>query len=197
MHNFGEALSMDIRIANVIPIDWIYSPIIVMYSEQQKDHRKTDSEEQQTRVITYCLRWIYIYEFYFPELAAMINHTDRFCRMACIFLGSDSLFLDADIQYWLNLCLKQLLNYESAINFDGEIHGLNNFQDFYIQLLEQYQGVSYGNDLFGNFILIPLAQRHNVKWRKILYSEYAGVVQIFNVTKNQVYLLFYHYFLTQ
>lgn len=64
--------------------------------------------------------------------------------------------------------------------------GLSNFQDFYAQLLEQYQGVSYGNVLFGNVILIPLAQRHSVKWRKTLWSEYAGVVQILNTTPEQV-----------
>lgn len=66
--------------------------------------------------------------------------------------------------------------------------GLSNFQDFYTQLLEQYQGVSYGNILFANVILIPLAQKHNVKWRKILWSEYAGVVQILNITPDQVLL---------
>lgn len=63
---------------------------------------------------------------------------------------------------------------------------MNNFQDFYAQLLEQYQGVSYGNILFANVILIPLAQRHNVKWRKTLWSEYAGAVQILNMTPEQV-----------
>lgn len=63
--------------------------------------------------------------------------------------------------------------------------GLASFQDFYTQLLEQYQGVSYGDVLFGNFILVPLAQRHSIKWRKILWSEYMGVVEIFNVTKEQ------------
>lgn len=175
--------------SNVIPIDWIYSPIILLYSEQQKDDDERNvNENEQIRLITNCLRWIYIYEMYFPELVSMINPTDRFCRLACIFLGSDSLFLNDDIQYWLSLCLKALLKYESNLNFDGKIQGLNSFQDFYIQLLEQYQGVSYGNYVFGNFILIPLAQRHNVKWKKILYSEYAGVAQIFNVTKEQVSL---------
>lgn len=66
------------------------------------------------------------------------------------------------------------------------ILGLTNFQDFYTQLLEQYQGVSYGDNLFGNVVLVPLAQKHNVQFRKTLWSEYMGVVQTFNVTEEQI-----------
>lgn len=180
-------LCIDIKIGNVIPVDWIYSPIISLYSSQQKN-KSVYAEEQQTQLVLNCLRWIFIYETYFPSLANMLNPTGRFCRLACIFLGSDNLFLHEEIQELLKQCLKNLVaNMEEMLNFDKEIEGLNNFQDFYIQLLEQYQGVSYGNVLFGNFILIPLAQRHNIKWRKILWSEYGGILQIFNVSKEQVF----------
>jgi hypothetical protein len=146
-----------------------------------------------------------IYETYFPDLATAINPTDRFCRIACVFLGSDNLFLIDEIHNLLQLCLNNIIKCEHGINFDKEIQGdffyivkrnishfcssffvgLNNFQDFYTQLLEQYQGVSYGDVLFGNFILLPLAQRHSLKWRKTLWSEYLGVVEIFNVTVEQ------------
>lgn len=64
--------------------------------------------------------------------------------------------------------------------------GLTNFQDFYTQLLEQYQAVSYGDTLFGNVILVPLAQKHDIQYKKTLWSEYMGVVQILNVTHEQV-----------
>lgn len=63
---------------------------------------------------------------------------------------------------------------------------MSNFQDFYTQLLEQYQGVSYGDVLFGNVLLVPLAQKHNSQYRKTLWSEYMGAVQVFNVTPEQV-----------
>lgn len=70
---------------------------------------------------------------------------------------------------------------------------MSNFQDFYTQLLEQYQSVSYGDVLFGNIILVPLAQKHNTQYRKTLWSEYMGVVQIFNVTAEQVIKIKYKY----
>lgn len=55
-----------------------------------------------------------------------------------------------------------------------------------MQLLEQYQGVSYGNKVFGNVLLFPLMKRHDVKYRKTLWSEYMGVVETFTVQKDEV-----------
>ncbi|EFA10420.1 RNA polymerase II-associated protein 1 [Tribolium castaneum] len=181
---FATNLCLDHGKGSVIPIDWIYTPIIVLYSNQQQNKAR-QAEAEQVFVIRNCLRWVLIYETYFPELATGVNPTDRFCRIACVFLGSDNLFLIDEIQNLLKLCLRNLMKCENEINFDREIQGLTSFQDFYIQLLEQYQGVSYGDVLFGNFILVPLAQRHSLKWRKTLWSEYMGVVEIFNVTVEQ------------
>ncbi|KAJ8975452.1 hypothetical protein NQ317_000701 [Molorchus minor] len=148
--HFSQNCCIDISFGNVIPMDWPYTPILILYSNHLENKMESIDEEQQIFTIKNCLRWILIYETYFPMLASTINPTDRFCRLACVFLGS-----------------------------------LSNFQDFYTQLLEQYQGVSYGDILFGNIIFIPLAQKHNIQYKKNLWSEYMGVVQIFNITPEQ------------
>ncbi|XP_056635856.1 RNA polymerase II-associated protein 1 [Diorhabda sublineata] len=182
--DFSRSCCLNISVGNVIPMDWIYTPILVLYSNQQQNKKEQD-EQEQVFVISNCLRWILIYETYFPFLASRINPTDKFCRLACVFLGSDNLFLIPEIHDLLELCLKNVLKYERELNFDKEIQGLSNFQDFYTQLLEQYQGVSYGDVLFGNIIVVPLAQKHNLQFRKTLWSEYMGVVQVFNMTPEQ------------
>lgn len=115
-------LSLDVKTGNVIPVDWIYSPIILLYSNQEKD-KSIMVEESQVFVIVNCLRWLYIYEMYFPHLSALIKSTDCFCRLACIFLANDSLFLNNDVQRLLSMCLKNLLKREKDINFDDRIQG--------------------------------------------------------------------------
>ncbi|KAJ8946889.1 hypothetical protein NQ318_008245 [Aromia moschata] len=182
---FRLSCCIDISVGNVIPIDWIYTPILVLYSNQQQNKMDGIDEQQQIFTIRNCLRWILIYETCFPMLASTINPTDRFCRLACVFLGSDSLFLTKEIHDLLELCFKNVIKQEREINFDKKIEGLSNFQDFYTQLLEQYQGVSYGDTLFGNVILVPLAQKQNIQYKKTLWSEYMGAVQICNVTAEQ------------
>ncbi|KAJ8917851.1 hypothetical protein NQ315_010764 [Exocentrus adspersus] len=183
--DFSLTSCIDIAVGNVIPLDWIYTPILVLYSNQQGN--KLGTEESQVFIIRNCLRWILIYETYFPLLAAVINPTDKFCRLACVFLGSDNLFLIKEIHDLLELCFKNVMKFENQLNFQKQIQGLSNFQDFYTQLLEQYQGVSYGDILFGNVVLVPLAQNHDIQYKKTLWSEYMGVVQIFNVSPEQKY----------
>lgn len=115
---------MDVKLGNIVPSDWIYSPILIVYSDQQKNKAELP-EDQQIHIIKNCLRWIYIYETHFPELAALINTTDRFCRLSCVFLGSDSLFLNAEIHKLLEMCLRIVIDkYESELNFDQPVNGM-------------------------------------------------------------------------
>lgn len=94
-----------------------------MYSQQQENKIKL-TETEQIRLTRNCLRWIYIYEVYFPELAACINVTDRFCRIACVFLASDTLFLETEIEKLLEKCLRLIIeNSGKELNFNKPIHG--------------------------------------------------------------------------
>lgn len=116
---FDNCLSLNH--VTVIPIDWIYSPIVLLYSNQQQN--KDQEEAEQVFIIQNCLRWILIYESYFPELTQSLNPTDRYCRLACVFLGSDSLFLIEEIHNLLRICFKNIMKNEPNINFNKEIQG--------------------------------------------------------------------------
>lgn len=120
---FDNSCVVDSKIGNIIPVDWIYSPILIMYSDQQ-ENKPTPPEEQQIYIVKHCLRWIYIYEVYFPDLAARINITDSFCRLACVFLGSDNLFLEATIQTLIEMCFKQMMSRSrQQLDFDKPVQG--------------------------------------------------------------------------
>lgn len=53
----------------------------------------------------------------------LINKTDRFCRLSCLFLGSDNLFLYEEIRELLEVCLRDLLSTGDDLNFDQTIEG--------------------------------------------------------------------------
>lgn len=104
-------------------MDWIYTPILVLYTNQLQN--KINAEEaQQIFTVRNCLRWILIYETYFPFLASGINPTDKFCRLACVFLGSDNLFLTTEIHDLIELCFNSIIEkFENKLNFKKEIQG--------------------------------------------------------------------------
>ncbi|XP_066248015.1 RNA polymerase II-associated protein 1 isoform X2 [Euwallacea similis] len=187
--SFKTNTCLDINAVTMIPVDWIYTPLVILYSNQQKQLNKKNNDESKTLfIILNCLRWILLYETYFPVLADSINPTEKYVRLGCLFLGSDSLFLHRELLPLLERIYQFLVKAESRINFEQEIVGLTNFKDFFVQLLEQYQAVSYGNNLFGNVLLFPLLKRHNIKFRKTLWSEYMGVVESFMVKRDEVWL---------
>ncbi|XP_066141254.1 RNA polymerase II-associated protein 1 [Euwallacea fornicatus] len=186
---FQTNTCLDVNAVNVIPADWIYTPLVILYSNQKKHlNRTTNDECKNLFIILNCLRWILLYETYFPVLADSISPTEKYVRLGCLFLCSDNLFLDRELLPLLERIYKFLVKAENRINFEQEIVGLTNFKDFFVQLLEQYQAVSYGNKLFGNVLLFPLLKRHDIKLRKILWSEYMGVVESFMVKRNEVWL---------
>lgn len=119
---FDATLSLDMSIGNVIPIDWIYTPLVLLYSNQQKTDDNMDESKSFVTILN-CLRWILIYETYFPGLAESISATEKYVRLGCLFLGSDSFFLDPNVQQLLILVYQFLVKRESTMNFEQEISG--------------------------------------------------------------------------
>ncbi|XP_035448327.2 RNA polymerase II-associated protein 1 [Spodoptera frugiperda] len=173
----------------ILPRDWIYLPILTLYSRSQEAENSPKVFGEHSRkvaariaaekeFITRCsLEWILFNELCFPDLLNDIDVTDRLCRIMCVFLCDNSLFLDPKIKILLKKCTEILFKKKSKLNFDKQLVGLHNFQDFFTQFLEQFQSVSYGDPTFAACVLVPLAQRHDVKWRKLLWSEYAGCLR--------------------
>ena len=56
----------------------------------------------------------------------------------------------------------------------------------YTQLVEQFAAVSYGDELFGHFVLVPLQQRHSPSYRKLVWSEHAAILRVLRTQPEQV-----------
>ncbi|XP_047514126.1 RNA polymerase II-associated protein 1 [Pieris napi] len=178
----------------ILPRDWIYLPILSLYSKSQETPRPAIVGKHATKIkeiatdkeniIRCSLEWILFNEICFPDLLNDIDITDRFCRIMCVFLCDNSLFLDNKIKMLLSKCTQLLFKKGIQFDFDKELVGLYNFQDFYTQFLEQFQSVSYGDHIFAACLLVPLAQRHNVKWRKLVWSEYAGCLRVLDCPED-------------
>jgi hypothetical protein len=55
-------------------------------------------------------------------------------------------------------------------------------------VVEQFAAVSYGDELFGHFLLIPLQQRHSPSYRKLVWSEHAAVLRVLRTPPEKVIL---------
>ncbi|XP_077286684.1 RNA polymerase II-associated protein 1 [Arctopsyche grandis] len=189
----------------ILPRDWIYMPILGLYSKFQiientnLTNEISKHENMTKNIVCSCLKWILISEMYFPDITNEIHLTDRFCRLICIFLCDNSVFLDSSVKFFLQKCVKIIFDLEktlpvsSKLNFDRTILGIANFQDLYMQLADQYQAVSYCDPVFAACVLLPLAQKHNIKWRKIVWSEYAGCLRSLDCPEDMLCYPFNEY----
>lgn len=64
--------------------------------------------------------------------------------------------------------------------------GLASFQDLYSALLTQYEAVSFGDRLFGCWVLLPLQRRYSVTMRLAVFGEHVGMLRSLGVTVDQV-----------
>ena len=56
----------------------------------------------------------------------------------------------------------------------------------YNSFVEHFASVSYGNHLFGTFVLLPLQQRLPVSLRRLVWEDYPWVLRILSVPLSKV-----------
>lgn len=64
--------------------------------------------------------------------------------------------------------------------------GKFNFENLYISFLDQFQGSSYGDHTFSRLVMAPLAQKHDIKWRQMIWSEHIHGLRFVTCSENEV-----------
>ncbi|XP_075211617.1 RNA polymerase II-associated protein 1 isoform X2 [Lycorma delicatula] len=160
-----------------LPSDWQFLPILRLYNTEGKG-------DDAVIIATCSLQWVLILEHFQPEVASITPITARFCRLCCMFMAGCDLF--RDVSDLLKELLKTLMTQNQRLDLDGSVLGLSSFYDFYRQLVDHYVAVSYGDSVFGQYILIPLQQCYNVKFRKLIWSEQAPLVRVLSTPVEQL-----------
>ena len=65
------------------------------------------------------------------------------------------------------------------------IYGTSSFFRF-ASFLAQFSAVSFGDPLFASFLIVPLSQRHDFKFRRAVWEEHVGVLRALSIPLDQV-----------
>uniref|UniRef100_A0A8D8ZV14 RNA polymerase II-associated protein 1 n=1 Tax=Cacopsylla melanoneura TaxID=428564 RepID=A0A8D8ZV14_9HEMI len=166
----------------MLPCDWVYLPIMKLYDSEGEYSSQPSTINSDD--ITLSLQWILILESLFPHIVSKNSITARYCRLSCTFLADNDLF--RGVTHLLQSILKCLLKKHDQFDFKKPVEGLSSFYDFYRELLEQFVGVSYGDHVFGEFILVPLHQRHDCKYKQLLWSELAATLRFLSTPLTSI-----------
>ncbi|CAJ0967624.1 unnamed protein product [Ranitomeya imitator] len=171
----------------ILPSDWSFLPLINLYNKvtnaESKGNIVNTLPPDLVNTVTRNLQWIFLLETWRPSSLQSIPTAAKLSRLACVFLTGSDLFLEGPVHSY-TAALTVLYcqpNFMDSLKLDVPLPGLASFYDFYMDLLEQFEGVSFGDPLFGTFILLPLQRRFSVQLRQALFGEHVSSLRSLSV----------------
>jgi len=162
-----------------MPRDWFFLPLVHVYTKCRKNIR-LQSEDKNSILTVLSLALI------LPEFIEQLSPNLRFTRFILVYL-CDAIYLHEDVSALLLKIISNLVQKHYAeLNCNAEVPGLNSFIDLFTALCEEFCANSYGNDNFAMILLIPLTQRQNVQYRKMLWSEHAIALQYLRLSREKL-----------
>ncbi|NWR75029.1 RPAP1 protein, partial [Centropus unirufus] len=175
----------------ILPSDWPFFPLISLYN------KVTNAETHGAvlnslpldliNTVTWNLQWVLLLETWRPKTLQSIPTAAKLARLMCVFLTGSDLFLEAPIHRYTAALLSMYCQPKAldSLNLDAPLPGLASFHDLYISLLEQFEGVSFGDPLFGVFVLLPLQKRFSVHLRLSVFGEHTSILRALGVPLQQ------------
>ncbi|XP_068873486.1 RNA polymerase II-associated protein 1 isoform X2 [Aphelocoma coerulescens] len=175
----------------ILPSDWPFFPLISLYN------KVTNAETRGTilnslpldlvNTVTLNLQWVLLLETWRSKILQSIPTAAKLARLMCVFLTGSDLFLEAPIHRYTAALLSVYCQPKAldSLNLDAPLPGLASFHDLYISLLEQFEGVSFGDPLFGVFVLLPLQKCFSVHLRLSVFGEHTNILRALGVPLQQ------------
>ncbi|XP_063803992.1 RNA polymerase II-associated protein 1 isoform X2 [Pseudophryne corroboree] len=164
----------------VLPSDWPFLPLINLYNKVTNAETKgsivNTLPADLVNIVARNLEWIVLLETWRPDSLQSIPTAAKLTRLACVFLTGCDLFLEGLVHAYTAalVVLYSQPKYMESLNLDVPLPGLASFYDFYMDLMEQFEGVSFGDPLFGTFVLLPLQRRFSVQLKLVVFGEHVS-----------------------
>ncbi|KAL5008923.1 hypothetical protein ScPMuIL_014504 [Solemya velum] len=169
----------------LMPTDWMFFPLIELYNRisSVRIDQQNRLVSSQTGAVSNILQWIFFLENQRPVIMRSISVTLKISRLMCVFMTGNDLFLERSIHCYLAALLREYSKPAllQQMDFEEDIPGIPAFYDLYTEFLQQYQAVSFGDSLFGCYVLLPLQQKHNLRLRKAVWTEHCGILRTLRI----------------
>uniref|UniRef100_A0A3P8UL54 RNA polymerase II associated protein 1 n=1 Tax=Cynoglossus semilaevis TaxID=244447 RepID=A0A3P8UL54_CYNSE len=175
-----------------LPSDWPFLPLVSLYERTGVSGGGVLAVEElpqgALQLVTHCLQWLLLLEVWREEALKVISPVAKFARLSCVFLCSSDMFLERPVQK-LMWGLFRLLTRKSrldSLDLNVPPPGLASFLDLYVALLTQYEAVSFGDWLFGCWVLLPLQRRYSATMRLAVFGEHVGMLRSLGVSLEKL-----------
>ncbi|XP_051161859.1 RNA polymerase II-associated protein 1 [Leptopilina boulardi] len=162
-----------------LPKDWIFLPLIDIY-RNLKNSQQLDIKDTE--------KIVFVLNLYkgLPELVENLTPNLQFSRLILVFL-CETVFNEKNVSPLIeNIVSSFLKKYNKKLDLTKDVPGLSSFTDMFTELCENFFSHSYGNNNFALILLTFILQRHDVHYRKMLWSEHAGTLRYIRITVDNL-----------
>ncbi|XP_068246885.1 RNA polymerase II-associated protein 1 [Palaemon carinicauda] len=180
---------------------WPLVPIKRVFSASRQKSKFLESKEKSSAnfsdqsppedmlTVTRCLQMTYLGLKY--RRKCFFSETNSFAwlqHLSLVFLVASDLFLDANVSSYLQGCIVEMLRNKGYANLEAGNHlkGFNSCIAWYKEMLEHFQGVSYGDSTFALFIVIPLQQYWDAEFRLQLWGDLSDALPYVSLSPEEV-----------
>ncbi|XP_069064861.1 RNA polymerase II-associated protein 1 isoform X3 [Pleurodeles waltl] len=166
-----------------LPSDWPFLPLILLYNKvanaETRGTMLNSLPPDLVNTVTRNLQWVLLLETWRVGVLHDIPAAAKLARLACVFLTGGDLFLEGPVHCYTAALLSLYCQPKAldALELDIPLPGLFSFYDLYANILEQFEAVSFGDPLFGAFVLIPLQRRFSVQLRRSVFGEHVSTLR--------------------
>ncbi|XP_055842449.1 RNA polymerase II-associated protein 1 [Episyrphus balteatus] len=178
------SLSIPSSAVAILPTDWPYFQLKNILEDYVNNvHQRPAALVSEGEVVRMTLTFTSILE---DESFQITTPTEKLMYLMITFMGPDSQFLEPTIKALLKDHLVKFFQSckDIRFEFDKDFEGKCKFQNLYALFVDHFQAASYGDDLFSAMVLIPLAQKYDNKWRRMIWSEHASVLRFLNCDES-------------
>ncbi|XP_065077576.1 RNA polymerase II-associated protein 1 [Ochlerotatus camptorhynchus] len=167
---------------------WPYSLLYMLLEKAEQGpaaHLQHFSEEQ---IIKTSLLFSELLELNSISLTTV---THKLMYLMTAFLGPDSKFLDGDVSALItrriNALRAEVQCSGERFDFDARLEERKSYHGLYQLVLDIFQSSSYGHEPFSALVMVPLAQRYDIQWRNLVWSEHVAVLRFITCNEQQLF----------
>lgn len=165
---------------------WPYSLLLMLLYNVEIDasrKRVVETELTEEEIIKTTLRFTRLLE---KNKIKLISTKEQLMYLMLVYFGKELNFLDAPVKHVVREKLKAMRRFPFPIRFNMKLNKEKSFESLYTMFLDTFQSNSYGDDLFSVLVMVPLAQKYDAKWRKLVWSEYVATMKFISCTESDL-----------
>lgn len=165
---------------------WPYSLLLLLLYNAEVDaslKRVVETELKEDEIIMTSLKFTHLLE---RNKLHLISTSQQLMYLMLVYFGKDLNFLDAPVKQLIGEKIKAMRHFTFPTKFNVKLNKEKSFESLYTMFLDTFQSNSYGDDLFSVLVMLPLSQKYDVKWRKLVWSEYVATMKFISCKESDL-----------